>query len=576
MFTVREKLSDDVIENIFLQRGIQNYQEFLDISNNKEMPWENLMNMEKGLDCFLSHMKKKSPVDIIVDCDNDGFHAAAILVLYMRQCFPDIEIRYHLHTGKEHGVSQIPPKDLPTLPTPENMRLLIIPDAGSNDYKAHKKYKEAGVDVLVLDHHIVDGDIESQDAIVINNQLTKGYNPNLCGAAIVYKFCKGLDDRLGQEGYAEQHLDLVAFAMVADMIENNVPESFFLIQQGITHLHNKFLQQIVRLQDFSLKGNITPIGISFYIAPYINGLIRVGTQEEKQILFEAYLTPEKEVQSKKRGAKPGDIEILGEQAFRIAGNARNKQNKQIETFVTTILKNHKEAIENAKIGVIEVTKTDLDNALTGLVANKIAAQYKKPILLLRMNPEGTALLGSGRGFGIDDFKGYLGSTNLFTFVSGHKNAFGVGILKENLEIFKERIEEELKDIDFSESHYEVDVAWEDYEIDGGILEKIGSMSQYWHRGLTEPLFAIKELPVTKKNISIIGTKKDTLKITHGNIAFMRFKLSPEEAEDIQKNIDDGNDFLFSFVGTANLNIYNGRTTPQLFMKYYKYTITEMY
>ena len=106
-------------------------------------------------------------------------------------------------------------------------------------------------------------------------------------------------------------------------------------------------------------------------------------------------------------------------------------------------------------------------------------RYKKPILLLRLNPEGNTLLGSGRGFGIEDFKGYLENTNLFTYVSGHKNAFGVAISKENLELFKEKSENDLKDVNFSENHFDVDIAWKDYEIDGKIIEQIGGMNQYW-------------------------------------------------------------------------------------------------
>ena len=41
--------------------------------------------------------------------------------------------------------------------------------------------------------------------------------------------------------------------------------------------------------EYSLKGNITPFGVAFYIAPYINATTRCGTQEEKLLLFESML-----------------------------------------------------------------------------------------------------------------------------------------------------------------------------------------------------------------------------------------------------------------------------------------------
>jgi single-stranded DNA-specific DHH superfamily exonuclease len=41
--------------------------------------------------------------------------------------------------------------------------------------------------------------------------------------------------------------------------------------------------------EFSLQGNITPFGVAFYIAPYINAVTRCGSQEEKLLLFESML-----------------------------------------------------------------------------------------------------------------------------------------------------------------------------------------------------------------------------------------------------------------------------------------------
>jgi len=66
--------------------------------------------------------------------------------------------------------------------------LVIVPDAGSNDYEQHQVLRERGVDVLVIDHH--EADKVSEDACVINNQLSAHYaNKTLSGVGVVYKFC---------------------------------------------------------------------------------------------------------------------------------------------------------------------------------------------------------------------------------------------------------------------------------------------------------------------------------------------------------------------------------------------------
>lgn len=74
--------------------------------------------------------------------------------------------------------------------------MLIIPDAGSNQYDLHEKLQERGIDTLILDHH--ECERESNVAIVINNQLSSKYqNKSFSGVGIVYKFCQALDDKLG-------------------------------------------------------------------------------------------------------------------------------------------------------------------------------------------------------------------------------------------------------------------------------------------------------------------------------------------------------------------------------------------
>ena len=52
-----------------------------------------------------------------------------------------------------------------------------------------------GVDLLILDHH--QKEVDNPYAVIVNNQISERYeNKNLCGAGIVYKFLKALDDEI--------------------------------------------------------------------------------------------------------------------------------------------------------------------------------------------------------------------------------------------------------------------------------------------------------------------------------------------------------------------------------------------
>jgi single-stranded-DNA-specific exonuclease len=75
-----------------------------------------------------------------------------------------------------------------------NFNLLIVPDAGSNDYDAHEMLKGQLIDTIILDHHLADK--VSEYAIVINNQLSDYNNKDFSGVGIVWQFCRYLDQLL--------------------------------------------------------------------------------------------------------------------------------------------------------------------------------------------------------------------------------------------------------------------------------------------------------------------------------------------------------------------------------------------
>lgn len=57
-------------------------------------------------------------------------------------------VSYRVHDGKQHGIIY---KTIP-----DDIKLVIAPDASSNDYEVHEELYKRGCDVLVIDHHAVD------------------------------------------------------------------------------------------------------------------------------------------------------------------------------------------------------------------------------------------------------------------------------------------------------------------------------------------------------------------------------------------------------------------------------------
>jgi len=137
----------------------------------------------------------------------DGYTSSALFYNYLKDNIPgDYTIDYHVPEGKEHGLATI--MNLFPLDN-RSCDLIVLPDSASNDYKQHEILRKAGYDILILDHH--EAPHYSENAVVINNQLSKNYiNKSLSGVGIVWKFFQYWEMKEDLEKPSFQYTDLVA------------------------------------------------------------------------------------------------------------------------------------------------------------------------------------------------------------------------------------------------------------------------------------------------------------------------------------------------------------------------------
>ena len=76
-------------------------------------------------------------------------------------------------------------------------------------------------------------------------------------------------------------------------------ENQYIIQTGFKNINNFFFKVLIDKQSYSMNNKITPITVAFYIVPMINAMIRVGSMDEKERLFLAFIDGEKLVPSNK-------------------------------------------------------------------------------------------------------------------------------------------------------------------------------------------------------------------------------------------------------------------------------------
>ena len=552
------------VEQVLFNRGIlpENVEHYLNTTDEDILNPAMITNIDQGARVLVQHIAQGDKVLIQIDSDCDGYTSAAALINYLNCLFPGFvqsNVYYRIHTGKQHGIL------LETVP--DDVKLVIAPDSSSNDYEVHQQLKSKGVDVLVIDHH--EADMISENAVIINNQLCDYPTKSLSGVGMVYKFCSYIDELLNVD-YADQFLDLVALGMVADMMDLRDFETRHLITRGLENIRNPYFKGMVDKQAYSLKDGISPIGVAFYIAPYVNATIRMGTQEEKLMLFESMLDYRgyELVPSTKRGCK-GQQETRVEQACRNCTNIKNRQTKARDAALENIERiiKEKNLLEN-KILVVKLETFAADRNLTGLIANQLMAKYQRPVLLLNKTEDGWE--GSGRGYDkskFDNLREFLKESDLVMYAEGHANALGVGITDEAFKSFIEYSNRELAEFDFTPC-YKVDFIFSGADFRGKDIVEIAELKSLWGQGVDEPFVAIEHINVYAGNVVLMSPDRSpTLKITLPNgTSLIKFKSSQEEYEKLRSETGC---ITINVVGKCERNVWNGTVTPQIIIEDYE-------
>ena len=564
--------SYDAIEQILTNRGINyndigHYLNTTDEDINEPAAFGLDKEMKAAATTLITAISQEEDVLVVVDCDCDGFTASALLINYLYELFPSWVInhlKWFIHESKEHGLS-----DVMDYIKQKNFSVIIVPDAGSNDYQYHRELKQYGKTVIILDHH--EADFISEDAIVINNQLSDYPNKYLSGVGVTWQFCRYID-KLMNNSKANEYLDLVALGNMADMMSMRSIETKHLINKGFKeeNLKNPFVYGMAEKNSYSLGGKITPMGAAFYIAPFVNAMVRSGTLEEQELLFKSMLKHKafEEIPSNKRGHKLGEMERVIDQALRTATNVKNRQTRAqdagMELIEDLIEKNN---MMEHKVLLFLLEPGQIDKNIAGLCANKIMAKYQRPCCILT-KVENT-YQGSARGCdktGINNFKEICENTGVIMYAEGHQGAFGLGIAAENIDKFIEKTDEALKDTS-EEPVYFVDYIYDGVNVKPENILDIATLEDLWGKDMDESFIAIKDLKVSKDMVTLMSPdKKPTLKITLPNkVSLIKFGSSQEEYETF---LTEGY-IKIDVVGKCNANVWNGYTTAQLLIEDYQ-------
>jgi len=575
----------DFLETILAANGVDDIYGFLHVNKSNIYDPFLFRNMKEGIELLHKVLGNENPkIFLKPDCDVDGITSAAYIKQFIEQICPLVEIVYKVNINKEHGLK---PSDYAEF---DDLDLIIVPDASLTPDKNEKGediYEFGNVPILILDHHEIVKE-QYKYSTLINCTDGEYPNPTLSGVGVVHKFCLAYAKEYGiKEEVCNYYLDLVSLGLIADSMDMRNFETRYYALEGLKeeNRHNLLIKELAIQNEEEMKIGHTLTTYGWVIAPKLNGAIRYGKEDEQIDLFRAICgeIEDREYQPRRpKGAgkdspkPPIEIHSLQKTMARVCTNIKSRQDKDVRTFMKDIddAIQKQELFKNSVI-IVDGTNILTKKTVTGLVANKLAEKYQRPVVILK-DKDSDTFGGSGRGYDkgvIDDFRQFLLETNAFDDCLGHAGAFGITLKKKNLPMAIAECNKKLKLDDLVTIH-EVD-----YEIDGNILTpqqvmKVADSYEIWGKGVNEPVFAITNIEIPAKDINGYGDNSGFIKFSYNNVDYIKKYCCKGEFESMtlrdRSMLGENKKTLhMTIIGTFTLNEWEGQRYPQVKIKYFE-------
>lgn len=408
------------------------------------------------------------------DYDADGVCAASVLYRSLKEfgiktivTVPEREEGYGLNPEKVFDIKKS-----------EDFSLLITVDCGISDREKIEKIKNAGIEVIVTDHH--EPPEKLPDCITINPKIKGQAYPfdGLCGAGVAYKLAYAV---IGEK--ADEYLDYVALATVADSM-SLIDENRLIVSIGLKMLNGAKKREIFKtLMGEQQDKKFTSQSLAFGLAPRVNAGGRMG---DAYTALKSFISDDEN--------EIFDLSVT-----------LNKYNISRQAECDAIYREAKSIVNERKLyldSAILVSKEEWKTGFIGIVASKLVDDYNRPVIVFAESDG--AMKGSARS--VDEINIYdaIDYAKEFTIgFGGHSQAAGVTVAKDNLENFKRRVCEFVsKRSDNVENEKEllVDMAFEK-KLSVRFIKELELLEPFGV-GNRKPLFAAKTGAVNPKPLKL--------------------------------------------------------------------------
>lgn len=537
------------IESYLEKCGVEDTKEYLNPTGKYIDEWWKYEDIPYACQEIEYWSKLESTVFIIQDGDVDGICSTVILYQYLMKLSDKWTIKILIHSGKQRGLDD---EDIMNRIRQERPDLVIVPDAGTNNYEQANELCELGIGLIVLDHHDIVTPIDK--GYLVNNQDTRyDVSRNGSGALVTHKFLQGLDNQLDLD-WSSYFIDLVALSLVSDsmiMSEMENREYYHFGLETRDCVNNEFLGAMI--DRFIGSDTYTQHDLGFKIIPKLNSVCRCNDVELKQQLILAFI---------------GQCDI-NETLDMVEQSHQN----QIKIVDDVIQNNMDKILSCGQNNLIVFASDDVPRSYSGLLAGKIKTLCdNKPTIVGSI--KGDTMIGSLRS--PIPLRKELDNNELVDFASGHDCSCGIGIQVDNIQALVDYYN--TLEISYT-PHIDVLKSYSIKSIPTRLFGLFEPYSALWNNsGLPKPKFYIKNITFIPSDWSIIGKNKRTLKLHKEGIDIMIFNCLKKDKEDLQLGHYENDIFVsdpsnnklqMDCVGELSVNEWNGQKKLQIIIDKYE-------
>jgi single-stranded-DNA-specific exonuclease len=535
---------DIALSKILVQRGIETFEEakaFFRPSLSDLHEPTLMKDMEIAVKRIFQAIENQENILVYGDYDVDGTTAVTLMAKYLQSLQIPVATYVPDRDTEGYGISF----QGIDFAHDNDCTLVIALDCGIKDFEKVAYANEKNLDMIICDHHTPGEKLPDAVAILNPKQKDCSYPyKELSGCGIGFKLIQALHETQGGKvKELMQYLDLVATSIAADIVPMT-GENRILAYHGLKIINESPSIGIKALMGEVQKEQMNITDVVFLIAPRINAAGRLKhAKYAVELLMETNLD--------KAGSMATNIGDINDERKNLDQTITQEAldmiaNKLSDYQYTTVVYN-----EEWHKGVI------------GIVASRLIETHYRPSVVFTKSDN--LLVASARSVkGFDLYEALEQCSEYIEQFGGHKYAAGLRILPENLEAFRQKFEQVVKD-NIHEDHTKPEIAIDSEIFLSDISPKfyriVEQMAPFGPQNM-RPVFAAGNLRDNGYS-KTVGSENTHLKLsiiegsnpkTYSGIAFNMGHLLPL----VQKP--------FQACFTLDENKWNGNTSIQLKIK----------